>query len=114
MGDTWVTDLTQFRKRHKGIIIELILISVDIFEVSSIFNYSPGTVLRFIERVCLDGQWRIRKCGVCKNQFVAFGRKSICRMTACERTEKTAETSIDSSKEHTPISPEFVLGVDNQ
>ncbi len=77
------------RKRHKGTIVELILMSVDIFEISSIFNYNPKTVLKFIEKTCLDDQWQIKKCGTCKNQFVAFGRTTICQKTSCKRAEKS-------------------------
>ncbi|MFQ5580863.1 MAG: hypothetical protein ACE5FZ_09640, partial [Nitrospiria bacterium] len=69
--------------RHKGMIIELILMSIDIFEISSIFNYSPITVLRFIERASLEAQWRIRKCDVCKHPFVDFERRKICQRMSC-------------------------------
>jgi len=75
-------------KRHKGMIIELILMSIDIFEISSIFSYSPITVLRFIERVSLEGRWRIRKCDVCKDPFVEFERRKICQRMSCELVEK--------------------------
>jgi len=74
--------------RHKGTIVELLLMNIDIFTVSSAFNYNTKTVLRFIENECTDQAWILRKCSICKDLFVAFGRKKICRMPSCQRVKK--------------------------
>lgn len=76
------------RKRHKGMIIELILMSIDIFEIASIFNYSPITVLRCVERVSLEGRLRIIKCKVCEDPFVDLEGRKICQRMSCDRAEK--------------------------
>lgn len=77
--------------RHKGTIVELLLMNIDIFTVSRTFNYNPKTVLRFIENECLDQAWKIRKCNICKDLFVAFGRKKVCLMPSCQRAEKNRQ-----------------------
>jgi len=77
--------------RHKGRIVELLLMDIDIFSVSRTFNYNPKTVLRFIEKECLDQAWKLRECGICKDLFVAFGRNKICHMPSCQRAEKNRQ-----------------------
>jgi len=81
---------------HKGMIVELLLeAELDIFTISGIFNYLPVTVLHFLETEVKEGNWKVRKCRVCGDPFVAFDERRVCQMITCIEEDRCHRRNSD-------------------
>lgn len=77
---------------HKGIILELLLeAEIDIYTISGIFNYTPVTVLQFLETEGEEGNWKVRQCRICRDPFVTFDERRVCQRISCIEEDRSAK-----------------------
>jgi len=75
-------------KKHREIIIVLLLAHVDLFSLSAIFGYAPKVILRFVENQCKEGLIVCHRCNICGLNFLDFENKMRCQSTNCKKEHR--------------------------
>ncbi len=75
-------------KKHREIILVLLLARVDLFSLSAIFGYAPIVILRFVENQCKEGQIVCHRCKICGLNFLDFENIMRCQGPNCKKEHR--------------------------